>query len=421
MPRFDRPFPLPWAGATGLLLGLALASPSRAELLTLPGAVHRAVAQAPRLEAQDAAISAAQEDAERAAALPDPMLEFGIDNLPVTGADAFDPNADDMTMKRIGLRQDIPAGAKRQARRSLADRRVDAAQADAVAERLVVQRQAAEAWIDVWAAQHQRHTLGQLREQAELATTLAKARVRGGGEVGDALAAESAVLDLDSRREVLEGEEAQALARLRRWVPEADAASVGGEPDFSALPYSRSQLVASVEAMGPLLTAHARVEFAAAAVTAARAEKRSDWSVMAAYGQRDGSRSDMLMLEVGVSLPMFGRDRQDRDVSAREAEYRQASALQEDQRRALVAELDAAFSRWEALKRQVALHQDRLLPLARDRSAAALAAYRGGGALQPWLDARAAELQVHQDHAEHLGELARAWAALAFLLPEATP
>jgi outer membrane protein TolC len=142
---------------------------------------------------------------------------------------------------------------------------------------------------------------------------------------------------------------------------------------------------------------------------------------MAAYGQRDGGRSDMLMLEVGVSLPMFGRNRQDRDVSAREAEYRQASALQEDQRRELVAELDAAFSRWEALKRQVALHEDRLLPLARDRSAAALAAYRGGGALQPWLDARAAELQVHQDHAEHLGELARAWAALAFLLPEATP
>jgi len=51
----------------------------------------------------------------------------------------------------------------------------------------------------------------------------------------------------------------------------------------------------------------------------------------------------------------------------------------------------------------------------------ALAAYRAGGALQPWLDARAAELEVHQSHAEHLGDLARAWAALAFLLPESTP
>jgi len=67
------------------------------------------------------------------------------------------------------------------------------------------------------------------------------------------------------------------------------------------------------------------------------------------------------------------------------------------------------------------LHADRLLPMARDRSAVALAAYRAGGALQPWLDARTAELEVHQAHAEHLSELARAWAALAFLLPESAP
>ena len=48
---------------------------------------------------------------------------------------------------------------------------------------------------------------------------------------------------------------------------------------------------------------------------------------------------------------------------------------------------------------------------------ATLAAYRAGGELQPWLNARRDELDVHLAHAEHLGELGRAWAALAFLLP----
>jgi len=421
MPRRTRSLSRLLASASGSLLAFSLAVPSHATSLTLRETVQRAVDQAPRLEAQDAAITAAQEDAARSGALPDPMLEVGIDNLPITGADAFDTNADDMTMKRIGLRQEIPAAAKRQARRQLADRRVDAAQADAVVERLRVQRAAAEAWIDLWAARKQRPALAHLRDQAQLAATMAKARTRGGGEIGEALAAEAAVLDIDSRSEVLRGNEAEALSRLRRWVPTAEAEAIDGEPDFDTLPFSRSQLVARADAMAPLLVAHARVESAAASVSVARAEKRSDWSVMAAYGQRDGARSDMLMLEFGVSLPMFGRNRQDRDVSAREAEYRQATALQEDERRALIAELDAAFARWEALKRQVALHEDRLLPLARDRSATALAAYRAGGALQPWLDARAAELQVHQEHAEHLGELARAWAALAFLLPESAP
>jgi outer membrane protein TolC len=409
------------ARVSAVLLALFVAIPSYAQSLTLSEAVRRAASHAPRLEAQDAAITAAQEDAARAAALPDPMLEFGIDNLPVTGSDAFDPSADDMTMKRIGIRQEFPASAKREARRLLADRRIDAARAGAVAERLRIQREAAGAWIDLWSAQRQRHALEHLREQARLAASLAKARVRGGGDVSESLAAEAAVLDLDSRLEVLGGVEAETLSRLRRWVPGIEASAISGEPDFETLPYSHGQLIDSAEAMGPLLTARARTETAAAAVTAARAEKRSDWSVMAAYGQRDRDRSDMLLLEVGVSLPLFGRNRQDRDVAAREAEYRQAEALQEDDRRAVLAELDAAYARWEALKRQVALHADRLLPLARDRSAAALAAYRAGGPLQPWLDARAAELQVHQDHAEHLGELARAWAALAFLLPEAAP
>ena len=402
------------------LLALILSPPLRAQSLSLDEAVRRAGDQAPRLQAQDAAIEAAREDASRAGALPDPMLEVGIENLPVTGPDAFDPSVDDMTMKRIGLRQDIPSSAKRGARRLFADKRVEAAQADAIAERLRVQREAAEAWIELWAVRQQQAVLERMREQAQLAAALAKARVRGGGSPGDALAAESALLDFDSRLEVLRGDEAQAGSRLRRWVPSVADPVPAGEPDFSALPLTRTKLVDRVDDMGPLLVARARVESAAAAVDVSRADKRPDWSVRAAYGQRDRDRSDMLTLEVGVSLPLFGRNRQDRDVLAREAEYRQAVALEEDDRRALVAELDAAFARWESLRRQVALHADRLLPLARDRSAVALAAYRAGGALQPWLDARNAELEVHQAHAEHLGELARAWVALAFLLPESS-
>jgi outer membrane protein TolC len=401
---------------------LALATPTHAQTLGLDEAVRRAGEQAPRLEAQDAAIAAAQADVVRAGALPDPMLEFGIDNMPVTGSNALDLSVEDMTMKQIGIRQDFPSAAKRNARRSLAERRVDAAQAEAVAQRLGVRRAAASAWIELWAVRLQQAALARMREQARIAAELARARVRGGGAPADALAAEAMLLDVDSRLEVLHGEEAQAISRLRRWLPSvAVGVTLVGEPDFDSLPVDRARLLARIDEMGPLLIARARVESAAAAVDVARAEKRSDWSVRAAYGQRDRDRSDMLTIEFGVTLPLFARNRQDRDVLGRESEYRQAIALAEDDRRALVAELDAALARWESLRRQVALHADRLLPLTRDRSAVALAGYRAGGALQPWLDARAAELETHQAHAEHLGELARAWVELAFLLPESAP
>ncbi|HUR39763.1 MAG TPA: TolC family protein [Verrucomicrobiae bacterium] len=405
------------AAACGPVIAHAAESP-----LTLAEAVRLAGVQAPRLEAQDAVVAAAEAEASRAGVLPDPMLMVGIENLPVTGGDAFDPTFDDMTMKRIGVRQEFPAAAKRNAQRTLALRQVDEARAQAAVERLAVQRAAADAWIDAWAVNHEVHAFEQLREQARLAAKLARARAGGGaGSLADALAVESAGLELENQLEDARGQRDAALASLRRWVPGAGAPSLANTPVFDALPFSRSQLQARLDEIAPLLGSRARVETAAAAVDASRADKRPDWSLTAAYGQRDRDRSDMLSVEVGIALPLFQRSRQDRGVLAREAEYRQALALREDERRALAAEIDAAFVRWEALKRQVALHERRLLPLARDRSAAALAAYRAGGELQPWFDARVAELEVHRSHAEHLGELGRVWAALAFLLPENAP
>jgi outer membrane protein TolC len=405
-----------------LAVGVPLAATAAESPLTLPEAVRRAVDQAPRLEARSAAVAAAEAEASRAGTLPDPMLMVGIENLPVTGGDAFDPTVEDMTMKRIGVRQEFPAAARRSAMRTLAARQADQARAQAVAERLGIERAAADAWIDAWAEANQVQALERLREQSRLAAKLARARADGGaGSLAEALAADAAKLELDNALEAARGRRDAALATLRRWVPDAGVPSLDDAPAFGTLPFPRAQLQARLDELAPLLDANAGVETAAAAVDVSRSERRPDWSLTAAYGQRDRDRSDMLSVEVGIALPLFRRTRQDRGVLAREAEYRQALAMRDDERRAVAADIDAALARWEASKRQAALYADRLLPLARDRSAAAVAAYRAGGELQPWLDARAAELDVHRSHAEQLGELGHAWAALAFLLPEASP
>lgn len=391
--------------------------------LTLPEAVRLASERAPILEARRAGVLAVQEEARRAGALPDPMLTLGIDNLPVTGSDAFDPRVDEMTMKKIGLRQEIPSRAKRAARRSYAARQIDETQARAEAEELAVRRATAEAWIAVWAAQRESAALQKLREQAALAAKVSKARVTGGAAAAsDALATEAALLELDNRIEAARAEQAAAQAGLARWLGDAVIDVSDTTPDFSSLPAPEAELLAAIDRTGPLLPAIAQVETSAAAIDVARADKRPDWSVGASYGQRAGGRSDMMMFEVGIGLPLFSRSRQDRGIAAREADYQAALATREDLRRQEAARIRAELARWEGLKRQVALHENALLPLAHDRSATTLAAYRAGGDLQPWLDARRDELDVHLVHAEHLGQLGRAWAALAFSLPtEAQP
>lgn len=392
----------------------AMAAPSG---LTLPEALRLASERAPMLEARHAGVSAAQEEAARAGALPDPMLTVGIDNLPVTGRDAFDSRIDEMTMKKIGLRQEIPSRAKRSAYRSLAARQIDEAQAQSQAEVLAVRRATAEAWIGVWTAQLQLAALQRLREQAALAAKVSKARVASGGEPVSALATEAALLELDNRIEAGRADKLAAQAGLARWLGDATVEVADQAPTFESLPIAQAQLLAAVDRVGPLLPATAEVETAAAAIDVARADKRPDWSVGASYGQRAGGRSDMIMFEVGIGLPLFSRNRQDRGIAAREADYQVALATREDLRRQEAARIRADIARWEGLKRQVALHENSLLPLAHDRSAVTLAAYRAGGELQPWLNARRDELDVHLAHAEHLGELGRVWAALAFLLP----
>jgi len=110
--------------AISAIPGWVLAAPAE---ISLAEAVKRAVERAPLLDARRAQVEAAQQESRRAGALPDPMLVVGIDNFPITGADAFDTRVDEMTMKKIGLRQDFTARAKREAQCSLALRRTDEA------------------------------------------------------------------------------------------------------------------------------------------------------------------------------------------------------------------------------------------------------------------------------------------------------
>jgi outer membrane protein TolC len=129
----------------------------------------------------------------------------------------------------------------------------------------------------------------------------------------------------------------------------------------------------------------------------------------------------MVMVQVGVSLPLFTRNRQDRDISAKQAQRDAVESAHEDARRAQRETVARDVATWQGWGRQITRDRTALLPLARDRSQVALAAYRGGGTLQPWLEARRDEIALRLSYADALAARARAWAALAYLLPESTP
>ncbi|ODT90378.1 MAG: transporter [Rhodanobacter sp. SCN 67-45] len=414
------------SGLASLLLG-ALATTARAiePPLTLEAAVRQGLARAPQLEARTADTAAAREEGARAGQLPDPTLTFGLSNFPVTSPGAFSLRSDGMTMRTIGVMQSIPSRAARDAERGLAVAQIDAAEADYIGTAQTVRERIADAWIEVWATQQKRALLGELRGESALAVQIAQARLRGGdGSATDAMAARTDAATLDNRLEAVDADLSAAQTGLQRWLGEDVAvATVADTPDFQVLPVAPARLEQTIDQQAPMQAWQAREQVAEAALAQARAAKHPDWNVSVDYGRRAPYLSDMVTLQVGVSLPLFTRNRQDRGVSAKQAQWDAVQADHEDARRAQREAVARAVVNWQGWGRQVQRYQDTLLPLARDRARTALAGYRGGGALQPWLDARRDEIEQRLAYAEALETHARLWAALAYLLPnsETTP
>ena len=86
-----------------------------AEPMAFDAAVRSAAANAPSLRASAAGVDATRSASIAAGQLPDPTLNIGVDNFPVSGPPAFTLNGDSMTMVRVGIEQAFPNPAKRRA------------------------------------------------------------------------------------------------------------------------------------------------------------------------------------------------------------------------------------------------------------------------------------------------------------------
>ncbi|WP_297920354.1 TolC family protein [Metallibacterium sp.] len=401
------------------LLALTVFPALAASPLTLQQAVTLAVERAPLVQAGRAREDAARADRNRAGRWPDPSLDFGVQNLPVQGPGAFIPAAGSMTMRTVGFSQEIPSGAALAAERAGARAGAAAASAETEQARLHTRQAAAAAWVSLWAARRARAQLEGLERQNALVIVAAKARLAGGtGSTADALAAQAAQAELANRLDQADATIAAARAALARWVGAAAAqATLADPPDFTRLPVTAAHLLQSPDAQAPLLDWESREDRAEAALQSARASKHPGWNVDLSYGRVPGLPA-LATLMVGVRLPLFPAHREDQDILARRADLEAVRAERENARRAQIEAVQRLLATWRGYGRQVRRDRDTLLSLAADRSAAALAAYRGGASLQPWLEARRDEISTRLDYVGALNAWGDTWVQLAYLLPE---
>lgn len=401
------------------VVALALATPTfAAEIpLTLADAQRRALARAPQLEAREHAVTAAREQAIAAGALPDPVLKLGIDNLPVDGPDAFSLTRDFMTMQRIGVMQEWTRADKRDARRMRYEREGEKARSEQTAIAAAIRRDTALAWIDRYYAEAILAEVVKQVAEAKLEIVAADAAFRSGrGTAADLFAAQGAAAALEDRASDARRVVATATVALARWVGPAADAPLAGDPPYETLAIDAATLAQDLEQLPELHTLALEAEVAAAEVRVAQVNRDPDWSIEVAYQQRGSAFSNMMSIGVSVPLPWNRAQRQDREVAAKLARVDAARALRADAGLIVAAQVRAWLAEWESGRERIALHDQKLEPLARDRTRATIAAYRGGkSTLADVLAARRAELEVHRSARLVERDTARAWAQLTFL------
>jgi outer membrane protein, heavy metal efflux system len=400
-----------------LLLGASPLSVCAAEPLSLEAAVERALEIAPQVNSRTANFDAMQALAVSAGRLPDPELVVGIDNLPVNGPDAYSTTRDFMTMRKIGVMQEFPAAAKRKLERQLASAEVGVAEAELLESRLAIAREVAQAWIKRATAESSLDELRAIQPELELQAVAARAAVSAGrSSTAEALAAATAVAQLHARLLRMQSEARQASFELARWIDTDAARPLGPMPSLDELPTPPAALLASVHEHGSLLTYQSQIDAARLDVDLARAQRRPDWSTELAFAKRGPDFSDMVSLEFRIGLPLFTKHRQDPKVGAKHAELRRIEAERDTELRMHTAEIQQMLTEWQQLGEQVGQYDRELLPLARERSRAALASYRAGrGDLRLALDAHQQEIEFVIEHAQLLNERGRAWAFLRYL------
>ena len=372
---------------------LSSALPTYAGLLTLDNAMLLAVTNQPQLTAQNALINARQQSVIADQQLPDPKLKFGISNLPV---DTFSLTQDAMTQTSLSIEQRFPGANKRVLRGQLAMINSEQTRTDFDNTVREIKRAAGLAWLDVYTAEQ---TIRLLQEQqAVMRQQITAANIA----YRNAQATQDSVLGLQNRLSQLIDDElaqqaqvASARARLARWI--GNMAQTGIEltiPKSPALP-PLNQLLAEL-ATHPQLRKYDQIITATQTeLDLAQADKNPDWTVELGYAKRGPAYADMIAAQVSVDLPVFPKNRQDRNISAKQMMLENARNQREDSLRNLTAELTSYYNDWQIANRRISLLETTALPTARQRIAAILISYQNNQAnMVSMLETHHAELDM---------------------------
>jgi outer membrane protein TolC len=312
---------------------------------------------------------------------------------------------------------------KRAARADRFEQEARLAESRVVMQLTGLRRDTALAWLTRYYREQQVALLRQQRDESALLVAATEAGFRAGSNLQtDVFIARSELALMDDRISEADTQLTNAITALARWIGTSAAAQLGDAPAISVTRLQSDNLELVLELQPELLVLAQQEAVAQAEVELAQENKHEDWSVEFMLSRRDPIFGSMVSVGISRPLQLGQADKQDRELAAKFAMVQGARSERIESLRAYLAQTQSWLDSWKSNLERLGIYDTTLIPLALDRTQAALSAYRGNSApLATVLDARRAEINLRLERLRIETETAELWAQLEFLLsPDAS-
>jgi cobalt-zinc-cadmium efflux system outer membrane protein len=417
----------PIVGAITLLSALGLSQPAAfaqtasqisrpgGPMLSLTGAIDKAVAASPKLRAAGSGIAAAQGSQRQAELYPNPEASLTVENFaaPLGGVA--------VTETTVGASQLIELGRKRDARMSVASANRQSAEVAAVIARLDLVRDVTLAYAHALAAQQTLDLAKELESAAKRVLDDVTKRVNAARDpLFQKSKAEVAYAASVIARETAENTSLAALQRLGRfWGAPAIAESLT-EDGIQSLQAPLSLAVYEARLRDSPDLEHFRKLRLARQADLQLAEANAVPDITASAGVRHFGGSNNVALVAGLSIPVPIFNQNQGEIARAGAESTRAAEELRQAELERSQELVTAWSQWQSAFREAKAIRERTLPEAERAFELALSGYqRGAFQYLEVLDAQRSLFDQRSKYVEAVARLRTARAETERLSPQA--
>ena len=404
-----------------VLIPLSSQAQPEKPLLNVDQLIDEVLQNNPEILAAKKKLEVFKEKVPQAFALEDPMLGFGIINLPTN----FSFRDEDMTMKEISISQKLPFPGKRPLMREMAEKEVEAVFNEIQGKVHQIIKDVKTAYYDLSHTYRATEVTQRNKNILENFVKIAETRYAvGEGIQQDVLKAHvevSRMLDelimLEQKRRVLE---AKLKALLNR--PLETQVGIPEEVIFRKFPFTIEELQKMALEMNPTLKGMKKmIESKEKAYALAKREYYPDFNFRFAYGQRDNGpemrRRDTLTGMMEINIPIFYKSKQDRKVAEAKADIQVIEAQYKAMKNEILFMITDMGSMIQRGERQLELYKTGIIPQASLQINSAMSAYRVGKAdFMTLLDSQMTlykyELEYHQALTEYEKNVAGLGAAI---------